>query len=348
MVCLYYISDKHNIETLLIKLTMMRNYYLMAFTFICLFLSLSLTAQEKGVASYYSDSFQGRKTASGEKYDKHLLTGAHKTLPFGTIVKVTRIDNGKSVKVRINDLGPYISGRIIDLSGKAGEVLGLLDDGTAEVELTVLGKSSESPTLDSGAGVSTKSTPTTLPPAPELKKTAPKKSSSPKTSSTPSPTDNKLVEKGPAVEKEKPKSYEKPVEVEVPKVAREAVKKETKTSTKSSSSASKKRVRKESRLELETAASFKPGQTYRFDISTPKEQLFGVQVAAVKDINSMMQLVTKYQGMWFDDIFVNVGTIDGQPIYKIILGAFPDRKKASNYKRSMKKRKKIDGFVVEL
>ena len=77
-----------------------------------LFLTTALMAQddEFGIASYYSDLFQGKPTASGELYDKAQLTAAHKTLPFGTLVKVTRLDNNKSVQVRVNDRGPFISG----------------------------------------------------------------------------------------------------------------------------------------------------------------------------------------------------------------------------------------------
>jgi rare lipoprotein A len=97
------------------------------------------TAQaEEGIASYYADSLHGNLTASEEPYDRNTLTAAHPKLAFGTKVKVTNLDNGKSVIVRINDRGPHSGGRIIDVSGAAADKLGLRDSGTAKVELEVL------------------------------------------------------------------------------------------------------------------------------------------------------------------------------------------------------------------
>lgn len=93
---------------------------------------------ETGYASYYHDMFHGRLTANGETFDQKKMSAAHKTLPFGTIVKVTRQDNGHSITVRINDRGPYVAGRIIDLSKKAGEALGILHAGTAKVTMEIL------------------------------------------------------------------------------------------------------------------------------------------------------------------------------------------------------------------
>lgn len=93
---------------------------------------------ETGMASYYgvNDGFNGRKTANGEIFNTYRLTAAHKTLPFGTVVKVTNLSNGESVKVRINDRGPYIKGRIIDLSAKAAEKLDMTSKGVAQVKLS--------------------------------------------------------------------------------------------------------------------------------------------------------------------------------------------------------------------
>lgn len=91
---------------------------------------------QKGVASYYSDRFQGRTTASGVPFDQKALTAAHKSLPFGTKVLVTRRDNGRQVEVMINDRGPYVDGRVIDLSKSAARELGMLGRGVAPVELS--------------------------------------------------------------------------------------------------------------------------------------------------------------------------------------------------------------------
>ena len=91
-----------------------------------------------GEASYYGPGFDGKKTASGEIFDQDDMTCAHKSLPFGTKLKVVRKDNGKSVVVRVNDRGPYVDGRILDLSMAAGKKIGLDKVGHAEVVATVI------------------------------------------------------------------------------------------------------------------------------------------------------------------------------------------------------------------
>lgn len=89
----------------------------------------------EGKASWYGPRFHGRKTASGEIFNQHELTAAHRSLPFGTRVRVTNLKNGRSVVVRINDRGPYAKGRLIDLSRAAAKHLGMLDSGVAQVRL---------------------------------------------------------------------------------------------------------------------------------------------------------------------------------------------------------------------
>lgn len=91
-----------------------------------------------GKASFYGDEYQGRKAANGEIFDNAQMTAAHKTLPFGTMVKVTRLDNGKSVTVRIIDRGPFKPGRIIDLSQSAAMPIGLVRDGVVDVTVEVI------------------------------------------------------------------------------------------------------------------------------------------------------------------------------------------------------------------
>ena len=93
---------------------------------------------EKGEASWYGKAHQGERTASGERFDMHALTAAHRTLPFGTIVRVTDLATRRSVKVRINDRGPIRRDRIIDLSYEAAKELGFVARGTAHVEITVV------------------------------------------------------------------------------------------------------------------------------------------------------------------------------------------------------------------
>lgn len=121
-------------------------------TFNLLFLFFTLTAgwlgltafdrslEEYGKVGYYSDTLHGRKTASGEIYDKNALTCAHKSLPFGTLVRITRLDNKLTVVVRVNDRGPYRDGYVIEVSRRGAEELDLLKVGTAKVKVEVIEK----------------------------------------------------------------------------------------------------------------------------------------------------------------------------------------------------------------
>lgn len=99
------------------------------------FYACSPKVSQNGKASFYSNSFNGKKTASGEKFRNSKKTAAHRTIPFGTKVKVTNLSNGKTVKVKINDRGPHVSGRIIDLSKKAAKKIDMVDKGVVNVKI---------------------------------------------------------------------------------------------------------------------------------------------------------------------------------------------------------------------
>jgi len=113
---------------------------------------------ERGQASWYGTKFHGRRTSSGEPYDMYAMTAAHKTLPIPSYVEVTNLDNGRKAIVRVNDRGPFIDGRIIDLSYAAAKKLGVYDSGTARVEVRALELSEpatgRSPAANSGSGTS--------------------------------------------------------------------------------------------------------------------------------------------------------------------------------------------------
>ena len=110
-------------------------------------ISSGSTVAEEGIASWYggNDGFEGKPTASGEIYDSSLMTAAHRELPLGTVVEVACVDNGRTVRVRINDRGPFIKGRIIDLSRAAAERLDLIGPGIGRVRLTVVKPGLEMP-----------------------------------------------------------------------------------------------------------------------------------------------------------------------------------------------------------
>jgi rare lipoprotein A len=94
---------------------------------------------QRGRASWYGRDFHGKKTANGEIYNMYAMTAAHKTLPLGTYVRVRNLENNRKIEVRINDRGPFVRGRIIDLSYTAAKKLGVVGPGTADVEITALG-----------------------------------------------------------------------------------------------------------------------------------------------------------------------------------------------------------------
>ena len=107
-------------------------------TFFFFSIAVSFAQVQTGKASFYADKFEGTPTASGEKYRHSKLTAAHKTLPFGTRVRVTNVANNESVEVIINDRGPYVENRIIDLSKSAAEKLGFVNQGLADIKLEVV------------------------------------------------------------------------------------------------------------------------------------------------------------------------------------------------------------------
>lgn len=90
---------------------------------------------QEGIASYYADKYEGRPTASGEIFRQDLLTAAHKTLPFGTMVTITNLKNGKKIRVKINDRGPFVAGRIIDVTSRGARELDFIRDGIVNVKI---------------------------------------------------------------------------------------------------------------------------------------------------------------------------------------------------------------------
>lgn len=106
---------------------------------LCLLASpLSAAEAETGEASWYGPGFHGRLTANGEVFDKEALTAAHRTLPFGTVVRVRNLDNGREAVLRINDRGPFARGRILDVSEAGARALGMVESGTARVRIEII------------------------------------------------------------------------------------------------------------------------------------------------------------------------------------------------------------------
>ena len=98
---------------------------------------------EVGIASWYGEDFNGKPTANGERYNMNTLTAAHRTLPLPSIVRVTNLQNGRSIILRVNDRGPYVKDRIIDLSKRGAQLLGYMGQGTTKVKVEILEKESK-------------------------------------------------------------------------------------------------------------------------------------------------------------------------------------------------------------
>lgn len=212
-----------------------------------LFILSAFAQTQTGKASFYADKFEGSPTASGEKYKHNKLTAAHKTLPFGTKVKVTNTDNGKSVEVVINDRGPYVDGRIIDLSKSAAETLGFINQGLANVTIEV---------IDAGDG---------------------------KASQPIRAIDHVAVD-----EKE----------------------------------------------------------FYEFEIERLKPKGFGVQVGTYQELVNLMRLSENLKKSYKKQVTVQVKVVNGIKYYGIILGQFPTRPKADQFKAEIIN-KFPDAFIVE-
>jgi rare lipoprotein A len=294
----------------------------------CFLLMPALQAQadpEFGIASYYDDAFHGRKTASGELYQKNLFTAAHNTLPFGTLIKVTRLDNNRSVKVKVNDRGPYVKGRIVDLSRRAADALNMLKEGQVKVKIEIIGKE---------------------------KITASKSESAPKVSSTavkPGEASQEKVKVGlPESVKERIAENEKQEKAEAPA--------EKQTAINSAPSDQKKvpadkAVEEAPRPEFSrvTGEDFQTYDLYKIQLMRPKKTGFGVQVAYLTDYRNVLRQIADLQGKWFDNVLLSVEQGPNlQPVYKIILGPFDDRDMATSYAENLRKNHKIKGFVVSL
>lgn len=259
------------------------------------FVATNLSAIEYGIASYYSDHFQNKLTASGELYDMNKYTAAHKSYPFGTIIRVTRLDNNRSVRVRINDRGPYTDGRIIDLSKMAAKKLNMVEDGSVKVRIDVIEKSNAKKDIS----------PTLVRPVTE--------NTIPNTAAIIRPTQNTIAA---------PTTKEVYV-IDPPKKGKSD--------------------------KIVTGGNYNTFDLYKIQLLRPKKKGYGVQVASLKEYSNVFKQIAELQEKWFNNILVSVEQGDsGNPIYKVILGPFPDISTAKSYKASLKKTKKINGFIVDL
>ncbi|MGB3801902.1 MAG: septal ring lytic transglycosylase RlpA family protein [Lewinella sp.] len=265
--------------------------------------------RQNGLASYYSPEYDGAETAYGVIYDRTELVAAHKTYPLNSTVRVTNESNGNSVVVRIVDKGPFIRGRIVELSERAAEELGMLGERTVPVELQLLS------TPDQRALTSRDSPPprttevSTTSPAPVPREPAP----------DPQPESESLSQPPPSQPSATPPSEPvSPSPAPTPRPTVPTVKK-----------------------------SFGPG-LYRVVLEEPGEGRYGVQVGSFESLERAMDKVAELQGRYFDEILLHKQRSNGNYTYKVILGTFADQDSAQHYAASLKQRYAIPGFTIAL
>ncbi|MEO6038173.1 MAG: septal ring lytic transglycosylase RlpA family protein [Saprospiraceae bacterium] len=284
---------------------------------VCLGLSSFILnrAEEFGKAGYYADALQGRKTASGEKYDKNVLTCAHKTYAFGTKLRVTRLDNKKSVIVRVNDRGPYTEGFVVDLSRAAAEEINLIKAGRANVKVEVVEPEKSSITEVPAARVPTA--------AASVERVTPKPTMAAGTSAKPRTQLLKARQKGaPAAAKPVTYSTEDPVPA---------------TSGKPKAATADANAPKTSEL-------------YKINLQKSLKTGFGIQVSTMYDADNVLPIVTKLQGKYPGKVLVSVehDEANDQSTYRIILGPFPTRKAAEAQQKTVERKGNKGCFVVDL
>lgn len=277
--------------------------------------SIAQTSQEEfGKCGYYADALQGRKTASGEKYDKNQLTCAHKTLPFGTKVRVTRLDNNKSVIVRVNDRGPFMDGYVTDISRKAAEAIGLIRDGVTRVKLQVV--------QDAATGVapvmaSTRTLPQNLEPATTA--------STVRTASTASPSVSKA-------------QLLRPQKTTVATTTTAPLTYSTTTLTAPTT------------LATPTAAdqsAANVSELYQIQLNSIKGQGFGLQVAVLTTTENLFQEIAKLQAVWPGRVIVSHEELGGIITFKLILGPYATRKEAEAQQKKAAGKGYKKAFAVE-
>lgn len=281
------------------------------------FLSSSIPAQEFGIASVYQDKFHGKITAYGRTYNKNELVAAHKKHLPGTFLRVTRLDNKKQVTVEVIDRGPFVTGRIIDLSSQAAKVLGMLEEGVANVKVEVVqrGKPVQSTAL------------------------AEAEPSRPSPQETPSSYEETTAERIPtqATETTAAEDTREPAET----TAKEPAPAEKTLTTKGEEETPQTKA-----TEPLEGKSFTFFDVHKMVLKKAPATPFGVQVAYLSNFESLLKQVANLQAQFYDNIlFSREDGENGDLGYKVILGAFETEDKAKAYQNSLAK-KGIKGFVV--
>ena len=282
-------------------------------------ISLFAHSQEYGKASYIDLAYQGGKTASGETYDGNQFTAAHKVHPFGTRLKVTRQDNGRSVIVRVNDRGPYIKGRIIDLSYAAAKALDMVRDGVVDVNIEVMSK---------GTPTSTTTTPpTTRPTEASTELTARSGTNNSNTTGTSTSTGESAT------------SSQAANSVPTTNIAA-APDQNTTPITQNATTDYGDRL---------LTQNYEKFGLYEIKILQVNKAGFGVQIASLSSYENAMKQLTELQAKKINNALLSIEPKDfGGMAFKVIVGPYADKDEAKKQAARLKRILKVNGFVVDL
>lgn len=273
--------------------------------------SAQANAQEFGKASYLDLAYQGAITASGEPYDGNKFTAAHKIHPFGTKLRITRQDNGRSVIVRINDRGPHIKGRIVDLSYAAAKALDMVRDGTVDVKVEVVSKAIE--TGDEKQEASTSKN------EPVVKNDPPP--SSPESYNNASATVNNSPGQGQDAST-------------------------TETTDPKPEITNNQGTDYGDRLLKKPYSKF---GLYEIKVLEVNKAGYGVQVASLSSYENAMKELTRLQGKNIDNALLSIESkADGQMAFKVIVGPYENRATANQQISRLRRSLGVKGFLVDL
>ncbi|MEL7123634.1 MAG: septal ring lytic transglycosylase RlpA family protein, partial [Bacteroidota bacterium] len=303
----------------------------------------SVAQSQTGLAKVYDDEFHGRKTAFGEFYDKSKFTAAHKKHPYGTLLRVTRLDNQKSVNVKVNDKGPYVTGYVIDLSRAAANALGISD--FAEVKVEVVGRSDAQPgivsrgntnstnnsTANNSSSTNNNSTATTTPPQTSARtydiRVEPDEGSSNPQTTTTTPPANANRNNTASTNTNRRNAVQNPTNTtrnNSPSTPPSTITTPRSVSSSVASAPDRERM---------VGKDYEKYGLYQIMLMQPQTKGYGVQVMSLSNYENVLQQVADYQARSFDQIYLSIEPGDfGRPVYKIILGMFDNKSAAETYK----------------
>lgn len=277
---------------------------------LCLALSLGASAQETGLANIFSQDFDGSWTASNERYDKALFSAAHKSYEFGTFLNITRLDNGKKIKVRVIDRGPFMAGYVVTLSSAAAKALGIEKE--ARVTISVSKDGDQEPVISAAPA-------RTNIEAGEIKRQKPATTIIPV---KPAPKQSTVITQAPARQ------------VVTPVVAQPQ-----EFTSKGTTGMQKLNV-----------SNYRAHDLYKVSVHKPKKAGYGLQIGIYSSYENAIKEIARMQGNNFDNVLMSMekGKTAKTTAYKILLGPFYTKDSASSFQGNVLKPKGINSFMVDL